>query len=106
MNAEPTLSSRVTNRPRSTIRNATIALIAAVPLVACSDDSAGSPAAVEATVATTAPAGTATPASLEPTPETVGVRRGTSSFAGAEDVPVRFIVTAGWETRDVFVSKS
>ena len=98
MSVEPTLSSRATNRPASSVRNVAIALIAAIPIAACSDTSDRSTTAgtVEPTVSTTAPAAGETPTLPDTTPVTVEPGTGTGFFAGAEDVPVTFTLPAGW----------
>src|SRR5215216_4740883 len=82
-------------RRRNTVRTLTIALLAAIPIASCSDDSDQTSSAITtSTVSATAP---------EATADTAGPRRDTSVFAGAEDVHVSFALPAGWETRDVFV---
>jgi hypothetical protein len=84
-----------TSRSLAAIRNVTVALLAAIPIASCSDDSDQSSASTTpSTVSATAP---------EATPDTAGPRRDSSVFAGAEEVPVSYTLPAGWETRDVFV---
>lgn len=82
----------------ASIRNVTIAIIAAISIAGCSGDSNESTVAdtVEPTISTSAlPAGE-TPTTIEATPDTVGPGQGTGYFAGAEDVPITFTLPAGW----------
>ena len=92
MSAEPSPPVGTSHRARRSVRNVVMAVIAAVPIAACSDESDDPTAANTETsvVSTTAP------------PE---AGRGTSSFAGGESVPVSFTLPASWEVNDVFVTK-
>ena len=82
----------------ASIRNVTIAIIAAISIAGCSGDSNESTVAdtVEPTISTSALPTGETPTTIEATPDTVGPGQGTGYFAGAEDVPITFTLPAGW----------
>src|SRR6478735_1735855 len=107
MNAEPRQPLATSHPARRAVRTVTIAVIAAIPLAACTSnvpDRSTATNAATSTVATTTSRPTATPASGT-APVTADPGRGASFFAGGDSVPVTFSLPAGWRVSDVFVNK-
>ena len=76
MSIEPTTSVRTVVRPRSSIRNLAIAILAAIPIGACSSGGADEPAAADAAEATapTRPTDEGSPTVTAPVPSTAPSR--------------------------------
>lgn len=107
MRVESSPSVHKNDRRPFPTRTMTIAIVAAIPIAACSDDPDG-PAAntVGQIMATTAPPTGDTSPPPEATSATVSPTTETGSFAGAEDVPVTFTMPIGWENLGWAVIKS
>ena len=104
MNAEPRPPLATSHRARRSVRFLAIAIIAVIPLAACSSDTPDRSAGTDTespTVPTTTPSSTASGTARV----TADPGRGTTSFAGGDSVPVSFTLPTGWKVSDVFVNK-